>query len=101
MTSPIANTRRVTSQAAGASSDDTSASFSVSSSDKACDPGTKDLGRVFLAKVGGAREAGESQVRETTAYALPARQVRADSAPERGTKDLASAAVAGLRRHDR
>ena len=39
------------SQAAGASSDDMSASFSVSSSDKACNPGTKDWGAGICATV--------------------------------------------------
>ena len=60
-----ASTLRVTSQTAGVSSDDTSASFSVSSADQGHTSGG------------------------ITAYALPARQVRADSAPERGTGGLA------------
>jgi hypothetical protein len=69
-------------QTAGGSSDDTSASFSVSSSDKARDPGTV-VGMGIRANDGIGR--GQCQNRESTTYALPARQARADSAPEHGT----------------
>ena len=47
-------------QVAGVLSDDTSASFSVSSSDKACNPGTVVVGAGFCANDSGAREAGSS-----------------------------------------
>ena len=73
---------RPASQNAGVSSDDTSASFSISSSDKACDPGTVVVGMGFRANDSGTREAAQSpmsQAREATAYALPVRQARADS----------------------
>ena len=87
---------RPASQNAGVSSDDTSASFSISSSDKACDPGTVVVGMGFRANDRGAGEAGPNicqslvdvripQGRESATYALPARQARADSAPEQGT----------------
>ena len=73
----------------GASSDETSASLSVSSSDKACDLGTVVVGMGFRANDDGARKPGRSHDRETTAHALPARQIRADSAAESSTNDRA------------
>jgi hypothetical protein len=67
---------RPASRNAGVSPDDTSATFSISSSDKARDLGTAVVGMGLCANDSGTKDAAESpmsQAMETTAYALPAR----------------------------
>ena len=78
--------RPAASRNAGVSSDDTSATFSISSSDKARDIGTAVVGIGLCANDSGTNDAAESPMsqKDATAYALPARQKSADSEQERG-----------------
>ena len=63
--------------------DDTSASFSVSSSDQASKPERDEAAAIVLQPLTGQASKSRPTYRDN-AIALPARQARADSAPEKG-----------------